>query len=163
MFNICTMAELKDRLLQFIDYLGISISEFERTAKMSNGAVSKTSNNMRTSTIKSIKESYPLLNMEWLKSGIGKMLIVPPNRNVNNINNGGMATLGDQSPIFKDVKIEIEEELATTMDEPANMPSCKKEVKKLRTLLSKAEREISRLEGKVEEQDKFIKLLLDKK
>lgn len=74
-----------------------------------------------------------------------------------------MATLGDQSPIFKDIKIEIEEELATTIEEPINMSFCKKEVKKLRSLLTKAEREISRLEGKVEEQDKFIKLLLDRK
>lgn len=157
------MAELKDRLLQFIDYLGISVSEFERTAKMSNGAVYKTTNNMRSSTMRSIKDSYPLLNMEWLRSGIGEMLITPSQRSVNNINNGSMATLGDQSPIFKDIKIEIEEELATTIEEPINMSFCKKEVKKLRSLLTKAEREISRLEGKVEEQDKFIKLLLDRK
>lgn len=157
------MAELKDRLLQFIDYLGISVSEFERTAKMSNGAVSKTTNKMRASTMKSIKDSFPLLNMEWLRSGVGEMLIMQPQRSVTNITNGGMATLGDQSPIFKDIKIEIEEELATTNEEPTDISSCKKEVKRLRTLLTKAEREISRLEGKVEEQDKFIKLLLDKK
>ena len=80
-------------------------------------------------------------------------------RSVHDVTNEGMVTQGDQSPILK---IEIEKELVEDFDIDDN-DVCKKHYKRLKSLLEKANREIARLEGKVEEQDKFIKLLLDRK
>lgn len=65
-------SSVKDRLLEFISYLGISVRQFEKNVGLSNGYV----NNIRKSTnkIDEIKTSYPELNIEWLIFGKGKML-----------------------------------------------------------------------------------------
>lgn len=68
------MSEIKDRLLKFISNSGITVSEFERRASLSNGAVSKTNNNIRKSTLNSISIAFPNLNMDWLINGNGEML-----------------------------------------------------------------------------------------
>lgn len=62
------------RLLEFINYLGISVSEFERRCQLSNGAVSKMGDNTRTSTIEKISKIFPELNVTWLRLGEGDML-----------------------------------------------------------------------------------------
>ena len=62
------------RLLGFINYLGISVSEFERRCQLSNGAVSKMGDNTRTSTIEKISKIFPELNVTWLRLGEGDML-----------------------------------------------------------------------------------------
>lgn len=69
------MSEIKDRLLKFISSSGITVSEFERRASLSNGAVSKTNNNIRKSTLNSISSAFPNLNMDWLINGNGEMFI----------------------------------------------------------------------------------------
>lgn len=65
---------MNKRILQFIDYLGISVSEFERTCNLSNGAVSKMGDNTRRSTIDKISNVYPELNTDWLLTNKGNML-----------------------------------------------------------------------------------------
>lgn len=77
------MSEIKDRLLEFISSKGLSVSEFERTVGLSNGAVSKTNNNIRKATINLIASAFPDFNKEWLINGEGEMLqslssYVPP-------------------------------------------------------------------------------------
>lgn len=62
------------RLLEFINYLGISVSEFERKCQLSNGSVSKMGDNTRTSTIDKISKIFPELNTVWLRLGEGEML-----------------------------------------------------------------------------------------
>lgn len=66
---------LKERLLQFISYKGIEIAVFERSIGLSNGAVHKMGEGTRSSTIDKISAAYPDLNIIWLKTGIGEMLI----------------------------------------------------------------------------------------
>lgn len=66
---------LKDRLLQFISYSNLDIAVFERTAGLSNGAVHKMGDGTRSSTIDKISEVYPSLNTNWLKTGVGEMLL----------------------------------------------------------------------------------------
>lgn len=68
------MSEIKDRLLKFISSSGITVAEFERRASLSNGAVSKTNNNIRKSTLNSISLAFPNLNMDWLINGNGEMI-----------------------------------------------------------------------------------------
>ena len=65
---------MNERILQFIGYLGISVSEFERNCDLSNGAVSKMGDNTRRSTINNIYNVYPQLNTDWLLTGNGDML-----------------------------------------------------------------------------------------
>ena len=65
---------MNERILKFIGYLGISISEFERVCGLSNGAVSKMGDNTRMSTLDRLSNSYPDLNISWLRTGEGEML-----------------------------------------------------------------------------------------
>lgn len=66
---------LKDRLLQFIDYTGLEIAVFERSIGLSNSAVHKMGEGTRNSTIDKISVKYPDLNIVWLKTGVGNMLL----------------------------------------------------------------------------------------
>lgn len=111
-----------------------------------------------------ITAAFPSINPEWLKTGIGDMLKAGYTRNIDTVETGGMATLGDQSPIYKDIKIEIEEDLAVTEQEniPSDIEECKNIIKKLRRILSKSEQKIAWLEGKVDEQEKIVRLLISK-
>lgn len=67
--------DLKSRLIEFIEYKGISIQSFELQCNLSNGAVSKMGNNTRRSTIDKISKSYPDLNTAWLLTGEGNMVL----------------------------------------------------------------------------------------
>lgn len=67
--------DLKSRLIEFIEYKGLSVQSFEIQCNLSNGAVSKMGNNTRRSTIDKISKSYPDLNTNWLLTGEGNMLL----------------------------------------------------------------------------------------
>lgn len=65
---------IRDRLRQFIDYKGISISMFERNCKLSNGFASKVGDSIRAVNLENISAVYPELNRTWLLTGDGNML-----------------------------------------------------------------------------------------
>lgn len=65
---------MNERILKFIEYLGISVSEFERNCNLGNGAVSKMGDNTRRSTVNKIYNVYPQLDIDWLLTGKGSML-----------------------------------------------------------------------------------------
>lgn len=65
---------IKDRILTFIKFEGISVRQFENTASLSNGAVSKMGNDPRRRIIDNIATAYPQLNMDWVLTGKGEML-----------------------------------------------------------------------------------------
>ena len=65
---------LKDRIIQFIGYKGLSIQAFEYKANLSNGAVSKMGDGTRRSTLDKISNTFPELNTNWLLTGEGEML-----------------------------------------------------------------------------------------
>ena len=68
------MDSLKERLIEFIDYLGIEKSVFERRCGLSNGFVDKAGDNTRTSSLDKISNTFPELNVTWLRTGTGEML-----------------------------------------------------------------------------------------
>lgn len=66
---------VKERLLQFIAHKGINKTTFEKNCGLSNDAVGKMGENTRASTFDKISNTYPDLNIIWLKTGVGEMLI----------------------------------------------------------------------------------------
>lgn len=66
---------IKERVLKFISYKGIKPSHFEKTANLSNGAVSKMGNSTKRSTLNKILKAYPEINEVWLLTGSGSMLL----------------------------------------------------------------------------------------
>lgn len=65
---------LKERLLQFIEYKGLDKAGFEREADLSNGFVDKSGDNTRKKTLDKISNAFPDLNIAWLRTGEGSMI-----------------------------------------------------------------------------------------
>lgn len=66
------MDAVKDRLLQFIEHKNISVAEFEQSASLGNGIISKPSK-LSKKTIDKICAAYTEINREWLNTGEGEM------------------------------------------------------------------------------------------
>ena len=65
---------VKERLMQFIDFKGISIREFERRADLSNGYIKSLRKSPTVDKMQNIIRAYPDLNQQWLLTGEGNML-----------------------------------------------------------------------------------------
>ena len=74
----------KERLLAFIAHLGIKNAEFERLCGLSNGFVQNTNDRIRRSSLNQISNAFPQLNVDWIISGMGEMLL-PEEQNPSNI------------------------------------------------------------------------------
>jgi hypothetical protein len=68
------MSKVKDRLIQFIKHLGIGQLKFEESANLARGFVNKVGYSISKKSEEKISETYPELDMNWLKTGIGNML-----------------------------------------------------------------------------------------
>lgn len=93
--------ETKERLLQFIESQGISVSEFERKCGLSNGYLRSSRGNFGAKKLDDILRVFPILNRDWLLSGDGDMLssisdTIPQNHNSDgsgcNVTVGGDAS-----------------------------------------------------------------------
>lgn len=65
---------MKERLLEFLHYLGLGQNKFEEKAGLSIGYINKLKGNMKLDTIDRIISTYTELNKEWLMTGEGNML-----------------------------------------------------------------------------------------
>lgn len=65
---------VKDRLLHFIKYKGLSKNRFEETCGFSKRYVSNISQSIQPDKIKKISLNFPELNVGWLLTGEGEML-----------------------------------------------------------------------------------------
>jgi len=91
----------KERLIEFIDYLNIPISKFEKECDMSNGYISSMRKGLGSQKLNNVLNKYPELNREWLLYGEGEMI----NQNIqtgdgtnivgdkNNVNDGNALAL----------------------------------------------------------------------
>ena len=66
---------LRERLLNYIAYKGIDKATLERKSGLSNDAVNKMGDNTRVSTLDRISNAYPDINIAWLKTGVGEMIL----------------------------------------------------------------------------------------
>lgn len=69
--------DTKERLLQLIDALGISKSEFERNCGLSNGYLNSIRNGIGSKGLALILNTYPRVNRSWLIFGEGEMFVNP--------------------------------------------------------------------------------------
>ena len=67
--------DIKSRIKRFCADAGIPVSRFEKSIGVSNGYVNSISKGIATEKINRIRESYPTLNIDWLISGEGEMLV----------------------------------------------------------------------------------------
>lgn len=65
---------MKQRMNEFLAYIDMSQGKFEKSVDMSNGWVNKIGDSIREDNLKKISEVYPMLNIAWLKTGVGTML-----------------------------------------------------------------------------------------
>lgn len=68
------MATTKDRLLQFLEHVGIGQNAFEKKVKIANGYVSHNKGSIGSTVIGKIAAVYPELDTAWLLTGEGEML-----------------------------------------------------------------------------------------
>ena len=66
---------VKQRLMQFIEIRGLSVSRFEKMCNLSNGYLNKLRNAPGLNKLEDILRAFPNLNREWLLYGEGEMLI----------------------------------------------------------------------------------------
>jgi len=65
---------VKERLVLFIKYRGLSQKRFEQIVGLSNGYVNNVSKGLGASKLAEISRQFPELNTEWLLTGKGGML-----------------------------------------------------------------------------------------
>lgn len=65
---------IKQRVMTYIENIGITVREFERVCGMANGYVRGIDSSIGEKKLKTISLMYPNLNIEWLLTGEGSML-----------------------------------------------------------------------------------------
>lgn len=65
---------MKERLLTFIEFLGIPVSRFEKNCGFCNGYVRAIRDGISADKFYVLSKVYPQLNPEWLITGEGEML-----------------------------------------------------------------------------------------
>lgn len=68
------METVKDRIITYIKYTGISQKKFEETVGISNGYVNNVKASPSSTVLQKIFGAYPELNKDWLLTGEGPML-----------------------------------------------------------------------------------------
>lgn len=65
---------VKDRLIDFLKYKGLSQSKFEKSIGASNGYINSMRKGIGAERLEQVRREYPDLNIDWLLSGNGNML-----------------------------------------------------------------------------------------
>ena len=120
---------MKDRLIIFLEYLGIGQNKFAQNVGLSAGYVNNLGENISSRSLNKILNVYPQLNEKWLLTGKGEM--IKPintqkakgnnsiNSNINNIEGNVTISHNDFSNLlelqkgYQDVQKELEEILET--------------------------------------------------
>ncbi len=98
------------RIKQYIDYKGISISQFERSVGMSNGSFASQLRNNKSigsDKIENILNVYPDLNPTWVFLGLGQMIFSKPFAQSDipnthfNTNEQTVDLVEENAPVFK--------------------------------------------------------------
>ena len=121
---------MKDRLIIFLEYLGIGQNKFAQNVGLSAGYVNNLGENISSRSLNKILNVYPQLNEKWLLTGKGEM--IKPintqkakgnnsiNSNINNIEGNVTISHNDFSNLlelqkgYQDVQKELNVRLKTS-------------------------------------------------
>ena len=121
---------MKDRLIIFLEYLGIGQNKFAQNVGLSAGYVTNLGESISSRSLNKILNVYPQLNEKWLLTGKGEM--IKPintqkakgnnsiNSNINNIEGNVTISHNDFSNLlelqkgYQDVQKELNERLKTS-------------------------------------------------
>lgn len=82
-YNLVNEAEtVKDRLLLYLKYKGLTNRAFQTSLGLSNAYVSNLVGSILPRQQQAISEKYPDLNMKWLITGEGEMIADMSNSNI---------------------------------------------------------------------------------
>ena len=92
---------VKERLIAFINYLGMSKNSFENACGLSTRYVSNISASVSPGKLKQISLKFPELNVEWLLTGQGDMLretlstsTISGDITIGNVRNSNLSNIG---------------------------------------------------------------------
>lgn len=121
---------MKDRLIIFLEYLGIGQNKFAQNVGLSAGYVNNLGENISSRSLNKILSVYPQLNEKWLLTGKGEM--IKPintqkakgnnsiNSNINNIEENVTISHNDFSNLlelqkgYQEAQKELNERLKTS-------------------------------------------------
>lgn len=131
---------VKSRLIEFLKFKSISQKAFAQSVGVSAGFVNAIRVSIQPKTLEKISNVYPDLNITWLLTGVGPMLLdVAPPAQVSSVNSA-VAMHGN----------------AITNESAGGESSVSQELKM-------AQQKIEALEKLLDEKERLIKVLLDKK
>lgn len=138
-----TCETVKDRLIKFIYSMNLTKSGFEKTVGLSNGYLNQLRSSPSNEKIEQISNSFPQLNRYWLLTGVGPMLLdVAPPAQVSSVNSA--------------VAMHVNAINTITNESAGGESSVSQELKM-------AQQKIEALEKLLDEKERLIKVLLDKK
>lgn len=92
----------KDKILQYIEYKGITVYEFEKITGLSHGIL-RSGKHFGVDKMKQIRDNLPDLNMNWLIYNEGNMLL-KANNNLNESDETYKKPCGNCDILEKDLK-----------------------------------------------------------
>ena len=136
-------SNVKSRLIEFLKFKSISQKAFAQSVGVSAGFVYAIRVSIQPKTLEKISNVYPNLNITWLLTGVGPMLLdVAPPAQVSSVNSA-VAMHGNA--------------INTITNESAGGDSSVSQELKM------AQQKIEALEKLLDEKERLIKVLLDKK
>lgn len=120
------MSGVKERLIQFIEYKGISKYSFEKQCGLSKRYVSNMRSSLQPDKLESISIVFPELNFDWLLLGRGDMLLKNSTDSsggdkFRSNQNNEVEELRDKISLLKEVNALLREKIAMLEGEKDNM------------------------------------------
>lgn len=116
------METVKDRIITYIKYIGISQKRFEETVGVSNGYVNNVKASPSSTVLQKIFSACPDLNKDWLLTGEGPMLTSDLSGSVSqhssgdnspNVNGSGNVVGSPYGPAVEDVTAALRQAVGT--------------------------------------------------
>lgn len=145
-------SQIKERILQFIKVMGLSVAQFERRSGLSNGYIRNFKGSFGGNKFDSILQAFPELNRTWVTTGKGEMMLPKPQETITITE-----STVDESVVANHSKVEqhIEQPAPTPLtDDLEEMPTEAKDV-----LLKQAQSEITYLREQLAKANEQIATL----
>lgn len=107
------METVKDRIITYIKYTGISQKKFEETVGISNGYVNNVKASPSSTVLQKIFGAYPELNKDWLLTGEGPMLASDMSGSGNVVGSVGGGAVEDMATALRKALGTIETQSGT--------------------------------------------------